>query len=270
MTPAPAATAETDWAVALFRKSVLKQAKLRQILALLDDPVGKANLDIGGDNGVISYLLRQRGGTWSSADLDERTVGSIRQLVGERVYRLDGARTPFADQSFDQVVVIDYLEHIADDRGFARELERIVKPGGTVIVNVPHLQPGSPLVRFRHRIGLTDEWHGHVRAGYSVATLRETLGPRFRVDRAVTYSRFGSELVDTALNGLYEAMRRRQGGPGSGKGTVVTQHDIGRYRKQFRMLSILYPALRATAAADRLLPWQAGHKLIVHTTLVPR
>ena len=58
---------ETEWAVALFRKSVLKQAKLRQILELLDDPAGKTNLDIGADNGIISYLLRQRGGRWYSA-----------------------------------------------------------------------------------------------------------------------------------------------------------------------------------------------------------
>jgi SAM-dependent methyltransferase len=260
-------SAQTEWAVALFRKSVLKQAKFRRILELLDDPAGKTNLDIGADNGVISYLLRQRGGQWRSADLDERAVASIRQLVGDEVYRLDGASTPFADRSFDQVVIVDYLEHIPDDRAFARELERIVKPGGTVIVNVPHLQPGSPLNRFRHLIGLTDEWHGHLRPGYSLASLRETLGPRFRIDRAVTYSRFGSELVDTALNGVFEVMRKRKGGRGSSKGTVVTQADVGQYRKQFRLLSLLYPALRLTAAADRLLPWQAGHKLIVRAVL---
>jgi SAM-dependent methyltransferase len=258
---------ETEWAVALFRKSVLKQAKLRRILELLDDPTGKTNLDIGADNGVISYLLRQRGGRWSSADLDERAVASIRQLVGTDVYRLDGARTPFADRSFDQIVVVDYLEHIHDDRGFARELERILVPGGRVIVNVPHLQPGSLLNRFRHRIGLTDEWHGHVRPGYTVASLSATLGPRFRVERAITYSRFGSELVDTALNGLYEVMRKREGGAASRKGTVVTQADVGRHRRQFRVLSLLYPALRVTAATDALLPWQAGHKLILRARL---
>jgi SAM-dependent methyltransferase len=260
-------TAQTEWAVALFRKSVLKQAKFRRILELLDDPAGKTNLDIGADNGVISYLLRQRGGHWRSADLDERAVASIRQLVGDEVYRLDGAATPFADGSFDQVVIVDYLEHIPDDRAFARELERIVKPGGTVIVNVPHLQPGSPLNRLRHQIGLTDEWHGHLRPGYSLASLRETLGPRFRIDRAVTYSRFGSELVDTALNGVYEVMRKRKGAGGSSKGTVVTETDVRQYQKQFRLLSLLYPALRLTAAADRLLPWQAGHKLIVRAVL---
>lgn len=255
--------ADTEWAVALFGKSVLKQAKYRRIVDLLDDPVGKANLDIGADNGVISYLLRQRGGHWRSADMDERTVTSIRQLVGDEVYQLAGPRTPFADASFDQVVIVDYLEHLADDRAFARELERIVKPGGTVIANVPHLQPGSPLNRFRHRIGLTDEWHGHLRPGYSLDTLRDTLGPRFRIERAVTYSRFGSELVDTALNGVFEAIKQRKGAGGSSKGSVVTRGDVHHFRKQFRMLSALYPALRLTAAADHLLPWQPGHKLIV-------
>lgn len=260
-------TADTEWAVALFGKSVLKQAKYRHIVELLDDPVGKANLDIGADNGVISYLLRQRGGHWRSADLDERTVASIRQLVGDEVYQLEGARTPFPDRSFDQVVIVDYLEHLADDQAFARELERIVKPGGTVIANVPHLQPGSPLNRFRHRIGLTDAWHGHLRPGYSLETLRETLGPRFRIERAVTYSRFGSELVDTALNGVFEALKKRKGPSGSSKGSVVTSGDVQQFRKQFRMLSMLYPVLRLSAAADHLLPWQAGHKLIVKATL---
>jgi SAM-dependent methyltransferase len=260
-------TPETEWALALFRKSVLKQAKFHRILDLIDDPAGKSNLDIGADNGVISYLLRQRGGRWSSADLDERTVESIRQLVGHDVYRLDGARTPFEDRAFDQIVIVDYLEHIDDDRGFGRELARILKPGGRVIVNVPHLQPGSLLVRLRHRIGLTDAWHGHVRPGYTLATLKQALGPRFRVDRSVTYSRFGSELVDTALNGALELMRKRRGHGGASKGTVVTGSDLRQYHKQFRVLSLLYPALRLTASTDRLLPWQQGHKLIVRATL---
>lgn len=259
--------AETEWALTLFRKSVLKQAKLRRILELLHDPTGKRNLDIGADNGVISYLLRQQGGRWASADLDERAVASIRQLVGTEVYQLDGARLPFPDRTFDQVVVVDYLEHIEDDHGFGRELARVLVPGGRAILNVPHLQPGSPLNGFRHWIGLTDEWHGHLRPGYTVQSLTDTLGPSFQVERAVTYSRFGSELVDTALNGFYEVMQRRKGGASSAKGSVVTQTDVQRYRTQFRVLSLLYPAFRLTAAADALLPWQAGHKLILAATL---
>jgi SAM-dependent methyltransferase len=261
-------TTAAEWALALYGKSVLKQAKFRQIESLIDDPAGRRNLDVGADNGVISYLLRQRGGEWRSADLDPRAVASIRQLVGSEVYQLDGARTPFADRAFDQVIIVDYLEHILDDRAFARELARILVPGGILVVNVPHLQPGSPLNRFRHRIGLTDAWHGHLRPGYTVEGLREVLGPRFAIERAVTYSRLGSELVDTALNGVYEAMRKRSGGASSSKGTVVTAADVGRHRKQLRLLSLLYPALKLTASADRLMPWQPGHKLIVRARLL--
>lgn len=261
---------EADWAVALFNRSVLKQAKFRQIEALLDEPVGKTNLDIGADSGVISYLLRRRGGRWSSADLGERAVASIRQLVGENVYQLEGARTPFPDQAFDQVVVVDYLEHIVDEGTFARELERILKPGGRVIINVPHLKPGSLLNRLRYALGLTDEWHGHVRPGYDVPAMRALLGPGFVLERTVTYSRTGSELIDTALNALYLRMQRRKGDAASSrKGPVVTQSDLRRYRKQFLLLSALYPLLWLVAKLDTLLWFQPGYKLIVRARRQP-
>ena len=91
-----------DWALALYGKSVLKQAKFRQIESLIDDPAGRRNLDIGADSGVISYLLGRRGGEQRSADLDRRAVASIRQLVGSEVYQFEGAPTPFADRAFDR------------------------------------------------------------------------------------------------------------------------------------------------------------------------
>jgi SAM-dependent methyltransferase len=257
-----------EWAVALFNRSVLKQAKYGRVLELLDDPAGKTSLDIGADNGVISYLLRQRGGRWYSADLDPGAVASIRELVRDDVYQLNGSATPFPDRTFDQIVIVDFLEHIADDRGFVRELARILKPGGTVIVNVPHLKPRSLLNRFRHRIGLTDEWHGHLRPGYSLAGLRRLLEPFFVIERARTYSRAFSEMIDTALNGLYQGLARgKQGTAASSKGTVVTRGDMERHRKQFLLLSALYPVLWTMAKMDALLPLQSGYKLIVRARL---
>jgi SAM-dependent methyltransferase len=259
----PAADRE-EWALPLFRRSVLKQAKLDQITRLLDTPAGRDCLDIGADNGVISLLLRRLGGRWSSADLDERAVASIRELVGERVYRLDGARTPFSDRSFDQVVVVDYLEHVADDAAFVRELARIVRPGGSVIINVPHLKPGSRINRLRHAIGLADAWHGHLRPGYSLEQLRGLLGGEFAIEQAGTYSRAFSELVDTLLNAIYLVLQRRKAsGAESAKGTVVTGSDVRSRRGQFLLLSALYPALWSLARLDALLWRQPGYKLIL-------
>ena len=253
-----------EWAVALFDRSVLKQEKYRRITALLDDPAGRRNLDIGADNGVISYLLRRRGGRWASADLDPQAVASIRELVREDVHQLDGARTPFPDGAFDQVVVVDYLEHIPDDGAFADELARILAPGGSVIINVPHIKPHSLVNRLRHAIGLTDEWHGHLRPGYREADLRRLLGDRFEVERVVTYSGTFSELVDTLLNGLNELRRgKARGTQATRKGTVVTAADLRKRQKEFRLLSAIYPFLWGMSRLDRLLIGQSGYKLIL-------
>jgi SAM-dependent methyltransferase len=259
----------SQWAVTLFRRSVLKQAKYRRVLELMDDPAGKTNLDIGADNGVISYLLRQLGGEWYSADLDPSAVASIRSLVQENVCQLDGRTAPFPDRSFDQVIVVDLLEHLPDDRGFIGELARILKPGGTLMVNVPHLKPRSLLNRFRHRIGLTDEWHGHVRPGYSLADLQRLLEPEFLIERVITYSRSFSELIDTGLNGVYLALKgsQRDSAPSS-KGTVLTRSDVERMKKEFWVLTALYPALWSVAHLDALLPFQAGYKLMVRAKAV--
>jgi SAM-dependent methyltransferase len=264
MTPQSTGPDGAEWAVALFNRSVLKQAKFRQILARLDDLPGKRALDIGADNGVISYLLRQRGGQWDSADLTAPAVASIRQLVTTNVHQIDGGPTPFEEGSFDLVVIVDFLEHIHDDRGFVRELARIIKPGGQLVINVPHCRRGSWLHRLRHSIGLTDEWHGHLRSGYTVDDLRALLAPSFVIDEAVTYSRAFSELIDTGLNALYLRMQRAKGvNDSSAKGPVITGSDLRKHHKQYVMLSTLYPLLWSIAKLDALLWFTPGYKLIV-------
>ncbi len=48
---------------------------------------------------------------------------------------------PFADNSFDQVICSEVLEHIPDEAAAAAELLRILKPGGNLIVSVPRFFP---------------------------------------------------------------------------------------------------------------------------------
>jgi hypothetical protein len=57
--------------------------------------------------------------------------------------------------------------------------------------------------------------------------------------------------------------RRAAGGSTSRKGTVVTQSDLRRHRKEFLVLSALYPFLWCVAKLDRLLWLQSGYKLMV-------
>lgn len=251
---------EQDWPILLFNKSVLKQRKFKEISALL----GREQLhclDLGADNGVISYLLRKRGGSWKSADLDEQSVWAIRELVQTDVYQIDGQRTPFQNDEFDCVVIVDLLEHVPDDSKFTQELFRILRPGGTLIINVPHIK-NSMLRKFRLLIGQTDEKHGHLRPGYTIESLRSLLGDRFTIDTYTTYSKFFSESIDTLI--VYGvSLLKKNKKETSKKGLLVTGQDLGHNQTMFKLYSFIYPIIWIFSKLDHLLFFTSGYMLIV-------
>jgi len=246
------------WALALFRKSVLKQRKLSEITSALGPTDGRRCLDLGSDNGVISLLLRRGGGRWASADLTDEAATSIRELVETDVHRVDASSLPFADGEFDRVAVVDMLEHAPDEGAFVRELARITRAGGRLVVNTPHLKR-TLLRRVRHAIGQTDEKHGHLRPGYTPEGLRALLESHgFAWESHRTYSRFFTEVVDTAINWGVERLGKR----GSAKGMVVTGADVAKHGKAFRAYSAVYPIVWSVSQLDRLIPWASGYMLI--------
>jgi SAM-dependent methyltransferase len=250
-----------NWAIALFNKSVLKQRKFKEITLLLGATDKLDCLDIGSDNGVISYLLRKRGGNWKSADLDEEAVRSIRALVQSDVYQIDGRKTPFEDEEFDRVVIVDFLEHIPTDREFIDELFRIMKPGSELIINTPHVK-NSLLRRFRLAIGQTDEKHGHVRPGYTMETVKKLLGSRFTIVSCKTYSKFFSEFIDSLVTFFYRLLKGSKEQE-SQKGDIVTGEDISKHKTTFRVYSLIYPLFWICAKLDLLLFGVSGYMLIV-------
>jgi ubiquinone/menaquinone biosynthesis C-methylase UbiE len=50
----------------------------------------------------------------------------------------DAEKLPFENNYFDQVLILDVLEHVTDDKKALKEALRVVKPGGLVIITVPN------------------------------------------------------------------------------------------------------------------------------------
>lgn len=49
---------------------------------------------------------------------------------------------PFPDAAFDLVMAMDIIEHVDDDESVFRELSRVIRPGGTLVLSSP-LHPDS-------------------------------------------------------------------------------------------------------------------------------
>jgi SAM-dependent methyltransferase len=50
-----------------------------------------------------------------------------------------GGRLPYEDGSCDAVVAIEVIEHVEDQFAFLRELARVARPGGRVVVTTPNV-----------------------------------------------------------------------------------------------------------------------------------
>jgi ubiquinone/menaquinone biosynthesis C-methylase UbiE len=242
-----------------FRVSVLKQAKWHELSRAAGDTRGKRALDLGTDNGVISLLFRQKGGSWESADLTAHATRAIGRTLGERVQEIRDAQLPYPDATFDLIVVADMLEHVRDDRVLLAEIARCLKVGGRAVLNVPRLKPLGMLHPLRRAIGLTDAWHGHVHSGYDARALRHLLPTTLRLTGTHEYLRFFSYALDTSLNA--RSGRAKSGSTTrTAKGTVFAsandEKPVG------RAVKLMYPVMRGFAALDALLPFTHGYMLV--------
>lgn len=139
-------------------------------------------LDLGCGGGRHSFEAMRRGAQVVAVDLDDvvlKDTAVMLAAVAEEeggnagALRADALQLPFADGTFDRIIVSEVLEHIPNDHAVMREIARVLAPEGIVAVTVPRYWPE------RVCWALSDEYHqnegGHVRI-YKESTLRAGLG----------------------------------------------------------------------------------------------
>jgi SAM-dependent methyltransferase len=96
---------------------------------------------------ILELVARHEGGLVLDAGAGKRPV-SYDHVVNYEIVAYDttdvvgvGEELPFADESFDAVISNAVLEHVKDPFRCAREIARVLKPGGELFCAVPLLQP---------------------------------------------------------------------------------------------------------------------------------
>jgi 2-polyprenyl-3-methyl-5-hydroxy-6-metoxy-1,4-benzoquinol methylase len=167
-------------------------------------------LDLGCSIGYATAKLRRRGYQAVGVDNSPRCIGWANCIYPEGEYLLCSAEElPLADASFDGILCLDVLEHVAEETATMREIRRILKPGGTLVISVPHhgllrwldsLNLYAQLVRVtRHGFFPQEIVQTGIHRHYSLDHIRTLLGSTFRVQRVSRTGLGLAELVNLPL-----------------------------------------------------------------------
>ena len=260
----------------MFRKGLKKRLRLKALQQLLR-PISSDDrcllLTCGDNNGAMNYFLRQIGGQWSWADLENASIAEMTALLGEPVAHVSDGRLPYDDASFDRIVAIDVHEHVDDPRIITAELARILKPGAGLVITTPNGDERKLAVRIKSLVGMSKEAYGHKRVGLTGAEIEALmLEGGVRPVSTTWFSGFFTEMLELSINFLYVKVLRRDKQPdqaGAGEDhdhaeiAPATEEQLRKVKTSYRIYSLIFPIYWLLSQLDHLLFFNEGYCVVV-------
>ena len=200
-------------------------------------PAGVRVLDAAIGLGQLAARVRGEGYRVFGIDSSLDAALHVRRTLGAIAVVGDMTRLPFRDGAFGAVTTGETLEHLDDDAAAAREIARVIAPGGACIATVPAL---------RGLWSASDDYYEH-RRRYA----REELAALFRdsgmeVEKAAFWGFPVVLAYDTLF--LLPMNKRRARRDVAGDAALQSVARAGRSRA-------LIGIVRAVFAIDRLFSW---------------
>jgi ubiquinone/menaquinone biosynthesis C-methylase UbiE len=109
------------------------------MLEQADLPTSGRVLDAGGGTGRVADAIRAHAGEVVIAD---PSLGMLRQADQTRLWLAcsNSEALPFPNASFERVIMVDALHHVIHQGRTAREMYRVLKPGGRIVIEEPDIR----------------------------------------------------------------------------------------------------------------------------------
>ena len=150
-----------------FHYSIATRIRNSYFLKYLNPVPQDKILDIGCGIGYFSKLLSDRGAEIWGIDIDPESVNICCSTIGNNFQVGNAESLNFKKNTFNKILCSEVLEHVKNDQKSLKEMFRVIRPGGTLVVTVPSIDGvfGATIKNFMHNHA--DGPEKHEREGYS-------------------------------------------------------------------------------------------------------
>lgn len=228
------------------------------VLKMLNVKPGETVLDAGCGLGYFLLKLKDSGATLYGMDVSPESVEYVKKHITEHATTGAVEQIPYNDNTFDNVLFCEVIEHVEDDEAVLKEIRRVLKPGGRVVITTPSLKG----FRAHAKLKQLGHHHGgefHYRDGYVPEELEEKLkkcGYRVVETRQAIF--LLSELIMELTKVVFLMKRKRF----EAQSELLEAQNTFPYKVLRMMLAVLIPICRLEDAIFIPL-FKRGHALMI-------
>lgn len=146
----------------------ISKRRKEAIIALLEDIKNTTVLDVGCSTGYLGKEFIDRGAKVYGIDISKKALNEARKVLTKvNIIDLNKQKLPFSRGQFDLIVASEVIEHLQNPLLALKELNRVLKNNGGLIITTPNFLYWGNRIKFLkgkfayEKIGMFDEGHVH-------------------------------------------------------------------------------------------------------------